>query len=97
MGREEGGKIKNKPNVIIKQGINQKTQQSKKGKRRVKEEEEEEGERRIKPKHSLLHAVAGKKTNKRQQRRRGGGCMHTHTNTYIYTVYVHTLISTRTH
>lgn len=35
------------------------------------EEEEEEGERRIKPKHSLLHAVAGK--GKQIKDNRGGG------------------------
>lgn len=56
-----------------------------------KEEEEEEGERRIKPRHSLLHAVAGE-GNKRQQRR-GGGHMHTLTkHLYIHsnTLCIHT-------
>lgn len=60
-GKGEGGgrQNKNKPNVITKPGVNQ--QIKKIGKRHVKkEEEEEEGERRIKPKHSLLHAVAGR-------------------------------------
>lgn len=47
--------------------------------------EEEEGERRIKLKHSLLHAVAGKKrkTNKRQQRRRAHAPTHTYKQLYI--------------
>ena len=35
------------------------------------EEEEEEGERRIKPKHSLLHAVAGKENKEKTTKEEG--------------------------
>lgn len=65
----------------------------------MKEEEEEEGERRIKPKHSLLHAVAGK-GNKEKTTEEEGRRMHAHGYKHLYIhsiLYVHTPISTHTH
>lgn len=43
----------------------------------MKEEEEEEGERRIKPGHSLNHAVIREGNKEKTTGRRGGGaCTH---------------------
>lgn len=47
----------------------------------MKEEEEEEGERRIKPGHSLIHAVVREGNKGKTTGRRGRGSMHTLTNT----------------
>lgn len=65
------------------------------------EEEEEEGERRIKPKHSLLHAVAVKE-NKEKTTEEEGACTRIQTPIYMY-IYIHahstcthTLINTHT-
>lgn len=52
------------------------------------EEEEEEGERRIKPKHSLLHAVAVKE-NKEKTTEEEGACTRIQTPIYMY-IYIHT-------
>lgn len=63
------------------------------------EEEEEEGERRIKPKHPLLHAVAGKE-NKQKTTEEEGRRAHarTYKHLYIHIVYIYTeYMCTHTH
>lgn len=54
------------------------------------EEEEEEGERRIKPKHSLLHAVAGKENQQKTTEEEGRGARaRTYKHLYIHILYIY--------
>lgn len=60
--------------------------------------EEEEGERRIKPRHSLLHAVAEKENKQKTTEEEGeeGTCTHIQTPIYTYTVHIQSTCA-RTH
>lgn len=58
-------------------------------------EEKEEGERRIKPRHSLLHAVAGEGNQRAQRKRREHA--HAYKHPYVYSIaWLHTAIGRHT-
>lgn len=103
-GREEGGKIKIKPNVTINQGITKKRKKERnpidhiviknKGKRRVEGRRGRGGGGRKKNQtQAFITSCSGCKGKQRKDNR-GGRRMHTHTNTYIY-VYIYTRTRTQ--